>query len=204
MSKLLVAIVIYSILIVSAILAFLYFDNDNDLDIEEGLNKVHQLDEVLLLEHGTQDNEAGYNLKDNFVMMFRDIEETLTFFVAVLKEENVEYFSSLFVPQQFANDLWNYSATEPYLNNTELKLIKELNRDGKLVTARFDTSLLDGYKRTREETDVKLYLIYEDGMEVELNLNFVLIGTQHNNKDEIFYIENSILDIIDEVRKQIT
>ncbi|TFI45351.1 hypothetical protein E4O93_20210 [Diaphorobacter sp. DS2] len=125
----------------------------------------------------------------------------LFFFVAVLQEENEELFTSFFIPQQYSDDLWAYS-DNPYKDKTNHQFMRELNRNGKLVSAKYNTSIMEGYKTKRKDSEVELDLVYNDGKQVKLKLNLVLMGTEHSNDDDIYFIENSVIGLINEVKAQ--
>lgn len=203
MNKILLAIIIYSVLIVGGIVVFLTVSNDKEIKIEQGKENVKKLDNFLKENNHTEEKhgEAGYNHNDELVKMFQDIEQTLSFFVVVLQEEKVDYFTSFFLPQQYSDDMWAYS-DDPYLEKVNYKFMRALNRDGTLVSARYDTSLMDGYKKTRKDSEVELILVYEDGKEAKLKLNLVLMGSEHSNNDDIYYFENSVLELIEQIKKQ--
>jgi hypothetical protein len=208
MNRLLIVTLIYSILIAGCLFVFLAINDEQKIDINKGKDSVKQLETFLLMkkEHTAdhhEHDEAGYHHDNKFVKMFQDVEQTLNFFVAVLQEENEEFFTSFFLPQQYSDDLWSYYE-DPYFNNANYKLMRELNRQGTLKAARYNTSLIDGYRTSREESEVELILIYEDGKEAKLNLNFVLMGSEHSNDDDIYFIKNSVLDLITEVKTQTT
>lgn len=208
MSKLLISTVIYSVLLICGLVTFFLFSNENSINITEGKENIRLLKYALEKnehngheDHDYEEDEAGYHYDNEFVKIFQDIEQTLSFFVAVLIEENEEFFTSFFIPQQYSDDLWAYS-DDPYFENANYKIMKEFNRDGTLVSARYETNIKDGYRRSREDSDVTLILSYEDGKEVRLILDLVLIGTEHNIRDNIYFINNSVIDLLKEVKYQ--
>lgn len=201
--KVLIATIIYSVLIVSAVSVFLFINNDKEINIHQGKEELKKVETLISKEDNkaNKDDDAGYGHNDEVVKMFETIDGTLNFFVATLQEENEEYFASFFSPQQYSKDLWANSSN-PYADKVSSKFMRELNRNGTLVSAKYDTNLMEGFKSTRESSDVKLTLIYKDGKEATLNLKLVLMGTEHSNKDDIYYIKNSVLDLIEQVKKQ--
>ncbi|QOK30094.1 hypothetical protein IIE26_27390 (plasmid) [Cytobacillus oceanisediminis] len=204
MNGFLKVILIYTIVIIIGVGFYLYFNTEQKIDINEGKEQVTQLEAYLKEnkhDHHNVDNESGYHHNEKYVKMFQDVEQTLNFFVAVLQEENEELFTSFFIPQQYSDDLWAYS-DNPYKDKTNHQFMRELNRNGKLVSAKYNTSIMEGYKTKRKDSEVELDLVYNDGKQVKLNLNLVLMGTEHSNDDDIYFIENSVIGLINEVKAQ--
>jgi len=205
MNKLMIAVSIYLVLMFSGFITYKLFFNQKEINIEQGQETLEILDNKLQNNHvhheHNHEDEAGYDYDEEMVKIFRDIEKTLSFFVSVIKEENEQYFASMFLPEQLSKDLWNYS-DNPHKEKAVLKLIKELNRDGKLVSAHYEENFIEEYKTTRLDSDIKITLLYEDGKEAELRLNLVLVGNEHSNENHIYFIENSVLELVEEVRKQ--
>ncbi|MGY3718591.1 hypothetical protein ACWE42_24040 [Sutcliffiella cohnii] len=209
MKKLIFYCSIYLVLIVVGFFAYQQFSNAKELDIEKGKdiidkinnntsdpkwNYTHHKDENLEHEHEQQYNEE-------LVDIFRNIESTLSFFIVVLQEEEEELFASMFLPEQYSTDLWEY-IDEPFFNNANYKILREINRDGTLVSASYETTVLEGYKKTRESSEVILNLHYRDGKTVELLIDLVLVGTEHRRNDDIFYIKTSIIEMIEQIHLQ--
>ncbi|MFT0137131.1 hypothetical protein ACEK07_00100 [Alcanivoracaceae bacterium MT1] len=211
MKKLIFYCSIYLVLIIVGFFAYQQFNNAKELDIEKGkdiIDKInnnttdpkwkytHHKDENLEHEH---EHEQQYN--EELVDIFRNIESTLSFFIVVLQEEEEELFASMFLPEQYSTDLWEY-IDEPFFNNANYKILREINRDGTLVSASYETTVLEGYKKTRESSEVKLNLHYRDGKTVELLIDLVLVGTEHRRNDDIFYIKTSIIEMIEQIHLQ--
>ncbi|EFV75070.1 MULTISPECIES: hypothetical protein [Cytobacillus] len=204
MNGFLKVILIYTIVIIIGVGFYLYFNTEQKIDINEGKEQVTQLEAYLKEnkhDHHNVDDESGYHHNEKYVKMFQDVEQTLIFFVAVLQEENEELFTSFFIPQQYSDDLWAYS-DNPYKDKTNHQFMRELNRNGKLVSAKYNTSIMEGYKTKRKDSEVELDLVYNDGKQVKLKLNLVLMGTEHSNDDDIYFIENSVIGLINEVKAQ--
>ncbi|OIJ09444.1 hypothetical protein BKP35_16450 [Anaerobacillus arseniciselenatis] len=202
MNKLLVTSIVYSIFIIGGLLLFINLSHEDNVNIDQGKEIIKKLETSLSQnDHSEEDDDAGYHYNEEFLKVFQNIDQTLNFFIAVLIEENEELFTSFFIPQRYSDDLWAYSE-DPYFDNANYKIMREVNRNGTLMSARYDYNIKDGYKSTRKDTDVKLIFVYEDGIEVELSIDLVMIGTEHNIKDNIYFIENSVLELIEEIKRQ--
>ncbi len=200
MNKIIISCVVYSLLFLGGITYFIIFQKDKTLEVAEGKAI---LDKVTMENNHSEDvgEDTHFGHNEEFVSTFRNIEDNLSFLVASLIEENTEAFSSMFVPEQYSKDLWANS-DDPFGEKVSLKFIKALNRDGTLETASYDTSFMDGYKTTRNDSEVSLTLVYKDGNEANLKLNMIMMGSEHSNKDDIYFIENSVLSLIKEVKEQ--
>lgn len=199
MNKLIIACCVYSVLIIGGFFAYSFFKDGKDVKVAEGKALMDKIEGDLSKGKGSHDEEYEFN--EEAVATFQKIENNVNFLVAGLQEENEPAFTDMFVPEQYSNDMWAYSK-DPSQENVNLKFIKALNRNGTLVSARYDTSTMKDYKATREDSAVSLTLVYKDGKEATLKLNLGMMGTEHSNKDNIYYIENSVLDLIKEVEKQ--
>jgi hypothetical protein len=201
-NKFVILVGIYSVFVIAVITVILVLNGEKKIDIVQGEENAKYLDSVLEASaHTDKHNEDGYHQNDELVAIFTDVEQTLGFFVSVLKEENEEYFASLFLPQQYSDDLWA-SSKDPFKDKITKKFMKELNRNGMLESARYDTKLMDGYKTNRKDSAVELILVYKDGKEAKLSLDLELMGTEHSKDDDIYFIKNSVLDLINHVKKQ--
>lgn len=205
MSKFLIGSIIYSLVAITALLIYLLIPNEKTIEVNNGTKHIDELNDNLESRKidENEHEEAGYHYDQDFVDLFRDIENTLEFFVATIKEENVDFFNSMFLPEQFSKDLWEYSDA-PYEEKAASQILKEISREGKFVTAKYNTELIDGYLTTREESDIKIILVYNDGQEVNITLDFVKVGTDHLQDGEILFIKNSVLEIVNQVRNQTT
>jgi hypothetical protein len=203
MNKLLISIIIYSIVVIGGIVVYLNLYHDKELVLEQGEKNVKRLEKIVKTSDHSEKkhDEAGYQHNEEIVKMFQDVGQTLSFFVVVLKDEKEGYFTSFFLPQQYSEDQWKYSKN-PYADHVNQKFMRELNRNGTLVEAKYDTNIMDGYKSKRKDSEVKLTLIYKDEKKVTLTLNLVLMGTEHSKNDDVYYIKNSVIDLINEVKRQ--
>jgi uncharacterized protein YxeA len=192
LNKIIIICIVYSIFIIGGFYLYQFIYDDKKLEIEQGKAIMDKIQNGTPQEDASDDHDehdahddAGYGFDEGLVEVFRDIESTLSFFVATLQDEHEPSFTSMFVPEQYSKDQWTYSEN-PYVDKVNYKFIRELNRNGTLVSAKYDTSVMDGYKTTRKDTDVELILIYEDGKKATLKLDLVLMGSEHSNADDIY------------------
>ncbi|MEQ2527558.1 hypothetical protein EKG37_17660 [Robertmurraya yapensis] len=206
MRKIIIGSLVYGVLIIAGFVAYKLLYDGKDVNIDEGnalISKIENSssteDDFSQEQEHSHEHEYGY--EQEMVTTFQNIENNVEFFVASLKEENQQAFTDMFVPEQYSKDMWEYS-DDPFIENVNIKFIHALNRNGTLVSARYDTSTMDGYKTTREDSAVSLTLVYSDEKEATIKLKLVLMGSEHSNKDNIYYIENSVLDMIKEIKEQ--
>jgi len=204
MKNIMIALSIYFFLIAIGIVVYKMFFSERQLSVEQGKETMNLLEQKLQEEahhEHNHENEAGYDFDEELVKIFRDVENTLNFFVTILKEEDEKYFVSMFLPEKFSKDLWEYS-DDPFNERATLKLIRELNRDGKLVSAKYEENFLEDYKTTRLDSEIKLTLQYDDGKEALIQLDLILLGDEHSTENDIYFIENSVLELIRQVKQQ--
>jgi hypothetical protein len=202
MNRLIVIIAVYSLGIIAVIFFIINWNNQKEVNLVQGEEYAQKVEAALKSKHTEEEHDGPtHQENDEIVEIFQNIESTIDFFVSVLKENNEEYFASMFLPQQYSDDLWAAS-DDPFKDKTGYKFMREMNRDGTLVSAKYNKNLMEGYKTNRKDSEVTLELIYKDGKTASLLIDFALMGTEHSNKDDIYYIKNSVLDLIDEIKRQ--
>jgi hypothetical protein len=179
----------------------LYFSK-NVADVKAGKQLMNELNNSLALSTNahTHNEQEDYGYDIHMIEAFQSVDQTLNFFTTTLMEENEEYFASMFLPDKLSQALFSYS-DDPSSENIRLKMIQEINRNGRLTEVQWKTHLTEDKKFSRDDTNVDVTFIYSDGKKVTVRLDFVLIGTEHFT-EKIYYVQNSPKEIIEEIQKK--
>ncbi|MBM80060.1 hypothetical protein [Metabacillus litoralis] len=187
---------------------YLLFFKTNSADIAQGKELMNVLDESLVHSsddehnHSHDHNEAGYDYDVEIIEEFQSVGNTIDFMAATLIEEEREYFSSLFLPENLSKSMFEYS-DDPSSEDVILQMIREINREGKLIEVNWESHMAEGKSFSRDDQDINLQLIYNDNKISTAKIDLQLVGTEHFNSERIYYINNSPKNFVDQVKENL-
>ncbi|MCK6259522.1 hypothetical protein LCY76_23405 [Fictibacillus sp. KIGAM418] len=193
------------LLIFMVISAFLYFEyrkceevvnvhaavNDIKHDIKTHQQKEKELENWLY----TKDFEHETDIDKKMVQRYKDPAALMNFLFASIQMKDPTLFSESFEFEQFSKDL--------YKNKEEDKL--QVMKEMMARISRNDSIQRIGYRVNSsfisDRTEALLMIDYKDKKTVKVPILMKLIGTDHDQNSEIYFITTSIWTIIQTIEK---
>ncbi|MFS1519435.1 hypothetical protein V1503_23685 [Bacillus sp. SCS-151] len=96
-----------AIMVIGIVVYQIYFTK-TEVDFNAGKQLIQELDNNIKksMNQGEEGNESGYGYNPELISTFQSIENNMNFLAVTLVEENVTYFTSLFLPEKVSEALF--------------------------------------------------------------------------------------------------
>jgi hypothetical protein len=146
----------------------------------------------------TKKVETGYldGQNKDVIQRYREKKGVIEFLFASIVLNDPNLFVQSFQPEVISKDLFKVENTDKV--EVAKNLMKKISRNGKLIKVGYENKLGVFNMETQE---ANIILVYEDGVQVKIPIQFQLSETHHHKDDQIYSIKTSVWEIIDRIEK---